>query len=95
MKPFAQLVAERCEDPHKAAVEAMARLQRWTMISGGKLVSLDEVAWLGAVFALAGQYVVNKTEPEKSAVEKSTEGNVVTVVATDGVRTPDYLSVGG
>lgn len=87
MKPFSELVKERCADPEKATAEAMVRLERWRGMSGSKQVSLDEVAWLGAVFSLAGVYALDKLNA--GPVSKRVEGNVTTVVASDGIGTRD------
>lgn len=92
MKPFAQLIKDRMSDPQKAAAEAVARLERWKQLSGSARVSLDDVAWLGAVFALAGVHQVDDADQ----VVKEVDGNVTSVVASDGARAVrDYVSSGG
>lgn len=89
MKPFSMLIAERAKDPERAAREAFSRLERWQTLSGSKQVSLDDVAWFGAVFLLAGieakKMVANETNADGS--------RVVTKVATDFGATSD--SAGG
>lgn len=79
-KPFAKFCAERAGDPGRAVSETAARLQRWANMSGSVTVTLDEVAWLGAVMYLAGVMVESDDQPNASVVK---EGNVVTVIAGD------------
>ena len=87
MKPFIELVRDRCADPQKAAAEAVARLERWQFLSSSQKVSLDEIAWFGAVFALAGVHAESIT----NQIEKKVEGNVTTVIAGDGVGARDFV----
>lgn len=89
MKPFSELVRDRCADPEKATVEALKRLERWRGMSGSKMVTLDEVAWIGAIFAMSGVYALDKLNA--GPLEKKTEGNVTTVIAGDGVGTRDFV----
>lgn len=81
-KPFAKLLAERSRNPEAVVREAASRMLRWSNLSSSAQVSLDEVAWLGAVMYLAGiqAAIDGSAEPDASV---SREGNVVTVVAGD------------
>lgn len=103
-KPFAILVAERSRLPADVlAKQAMERMARWSQISAGKLVSLDEVAWLGAILDVGFRTAIEQVERKK--VEQSVKsqleaqaaqravitdrGKVHTVVLTDGVKVQD------
>lgn len=88
MKPFGALVAERVKDPERVMREIVARLERWSHQAGNTKVSLDEVAWFGAVMALAG---VHEAPPKKVNMLKGRSGNVITVVAEDATATSDSV----
>lgn len=100
MKPFSLLINERMHDPERAVREAIARLERWSLASGSKQVTLDEVAWLATVFALggveAGKMQTNMSHDGQTIVDeiKSTDGSrIVIAVVDDNNHIPD--SVGG
>ena len=102
-RPFAVLVAERSKLPSDVLLRhATERLTRWAQVSSGKLVSLDEVAWLGAIFdvairqaaekharKLAEQQVKNQMQQK---VQERQGSKVHTVVLTDGVATQDGVA---
>jgi hypothetical protein len=90
MKPFAVLVRERMNDPKRAVDETMMRLERWRNLSGSKTVTLDEVAWMGAIFALGGIEAGKQTQETFSEEAKIDNGSrVVSMTATDASTTVD------
>lgn len=92
MKSFAVLVRERMKDPKRAVDETMMRLDRWKNLSGSKTVTLDEIAWLGAIFALGG-IEAGKAEQQSVVVEESEplngSGRVINMTAQDQSQTID------
>lgn len=90
MKPFNLLVHERMKDPERAVRETLACLDRWKFKSGSKEVTLDEVAWLASVFALAGVMKRDSSEPVNEI--RSADGSrVVVQVATDTSNASDRV----
>lgn len=86
MKPFAAVCQERSHAPDKEIAErAFATLNRWAHLSSGKLVSLDEVAWLGALMYKSGAMALSA---QRESIDQN-GARVVTVVANDGIRTAD------
>jgi hypothetical protein len=88
-QPFAatvaKLVAQRSDQ--ELADEAFARFNRWSMLSSDKHVSLDEVAWIGALLVKAYKHAgvdIHKTE-----TRDENGARVVGVVASDGVKLAD------
>jgi hypothetical protein len=87
--PFAVLCAQRSTQLTDAELteRAFKTFNRWSMQSSGKLVSLDEVAWCGALLLKALKQsgidvFKNETVDENGA-------RVLGVVASDGVRVQD------
>lgn len=89
-QPFAQLVGARARQYEDAELteKAFAAFNRWALLSTGKLVSLDEVAWVGALLVKAmkqaGVDILAKTE-----TKDANGARVVGVVASDGVKVAD------
>jgi hypothetical protein len=79
-RPFSQIVASRATQPERAVKEVVTRLERWKNQSGNARVTLDEVAWFGAVMALAG---VKAEQLSKEGVTRESLKGVVNVVAED------------
>jgi hypothetical protein len=54
-QPFAQLVGARAQQFEDAELteRAFKAFNRWSLLSASKLVSLDEVAWVGALLVKA------------------------------------------
>lgn len=88
-KPFAQVVAERAElfEDAELTERAFAKLNRWSLMSSDKLVSLDEVAWVGAVL-LKGLRAAGAGMQKHETVDEN-GARVVSVTASDGVRLTD------
>lgn len=88
-QPFAQLVAQRIKQrtDSELAELAFAKLDRWAMMSSDKLVSLDEVAWVGALLCAA----VKSTGIDllKAETRDESGARVVGVVASDSVKVSD------
>lgn len=89
-KPFAQLCAERATQREDAELSeiAFSHFNRWALLSSSKLVSLDEVAWVGALLVKAmksaGVDILAKCE-----TRDANGARVVGIVASDGVRVAD------
>lgn len=90
-QPFAQLVARRAEQfcDSELTEEAFKRLARWSMMSGAKLVSLDDVAWIGALILKGCKSAGIDCGLAKSETRDENGSRVVGVVASDGVRVAD------
>ena len=79
-RPFTTLVHERAKLPHDVLIRNVTqRLTKWQQVSAGKQVSLDEVAWLGAMIHAALALASAKMQESKTH----------TVVMSDGVATRD------
>lgn len=91
-KPFAQVVAERAElfEDAELTERAFSKFNRWSMLSTDKFVSLDEVAWIGAVL-LKGLKAAGMGMQKHETVDEN-GARVVGVVASDGVRMTDGAS---
>lgn len=90
-KPFALVCQERAEQvpPAELVERAYSTLVQWRMQSTGKLVSLDQVAWIGALLFKSGVMAIMQQE---AATRESTNENgarVVTVVADDAAPVSD------
>lgn len=87
--PFAQLCGQRANQLTDAELteHAFERFNRWALLSSGKLVSLDEVAWVGALLLKA----MKQSGVDVFKVETRDENGarVVGVVASDGVSVAD------
>lgn len=89
-QPFAQLVGTRAATFTDAEIaeRAFAKFNRWSLLSSDKHVSLDEVAWVGALLVKAmkqaGVDILAKSE-----TKDENGARVVGVVASDGVRLTD------
>jgi hypothetical protein len=87
--PFAALCAQRSQQLTDAELteRAFKNFSRWAMQSSGKLVSLDEVAWAGALLlkAMKGAGL----DVFKAETTDANGARVVGVVASDGVRVQD------
>jgi hypothetical protein len=88
--PFIQVISKRAEQftDQELQEQAFSRLSQWAMISSGKHVSLDEVAWVGALLYKAlkntGLFPMRHIERRDE-----TGARVVEVTASDGVRMSD------
>jgi hypothetical protein len=87
--PFAQLVGQRAKQrtDQELTELAFSKFTRWALMSSDKMVSLDEVAWVGALLVKAVKsagidLLKNETRDENGA-------RVVGVVASDGVKVAD------
>lgn len=90
-QPFAQVVAKRAAERTDAELteEAFSRFNSWSMLSSGKLVSLDEVAWVGALLMKAFKNAGLDTGLMKHETRDENGARVVGVVASDGVNVAD------
>jgi len=90
-QPFAQLVAKRAAErtDKELTEEAFSRFNSWAMLSSGKLVSLDEVAWIGAVMVKAFKQAGVDVGLNKFETRDANGARVVGITATDGFRTAD------
>ena len=96
-KPFSQLIAERAKLPPDVVTrEAYARMTKWASVSSGKLVSLDEAAWLACVLFMANEH--NRKAQEQAhrvkkqmeeSVRRTNSARVHTVVMSDASPTSD------
>lgn len=88
-KPFAQVVAERAElfEDAELTERAFAKFNRWSLLSSDKLVSLDEVAWVGALMVKAFKHAGIDIQKHETTDENG--ARVVGVVASDGVKVAD------
>jgi hypothetical protein len=90
--PFAALCAQRSTQLTDAELteHAFRTFNRWAMLSSSKLVSLDEVAWAGALLLKA----MKSAGIDIMKVETRDENGarVVGVVASDGVNVKDGAS---
>jgi hypothetical protein len=87
--PFAQLCGQRAQQltDQELTEEAFKRFSKWAMQSSSKLVSLDEVAWAGALLLKAMKTAgidIMKTE-----TRDENGARVVGVVASDRVNVKD------
>jgi hypothetical protein len=86
------------KDPKRAVDETMLRLERWRNLSGSKTITLDEVAWLGAIFALGGIEAGKHKETPSVVVEESEplngNGRVINMTAQDQSQTIDRAGGG-
>jgi len=87
--PFAALCAQRSQQLTDAELteHAFERFNRWAMQSSGKLVSLDEVAWAGALLLKAMKAA--GVDIMKVETRDENGARVVGVVASDGVNVKD------
>lgn len=88
-QPFAVVVGQRAKQYSDAELSerAFSAFNRWALLSASKMVSLDEVSWIGAVFvkamkAVGHDLLKNETRDENGA-------RVVGIVASDGVKVAD------
>jgi hypothetical protein len=90
-QPFAQVVAQRAAQRADAELteEAFRRLNSWSLQSASKLVSLDEVAWLGALLIKAFKKAGLDTGLMKTETRDANGALVVGVTASDGVNVAD------
>jgi hypothetical protein len=87
--PFAQLCAQRAAQltDSELTEQAFKRFNRWAVMSSGKLVSLDEVAWAGALLLKAMK--VAGIDIMKAETTDENGARVVGVVASDRVNVKD------
>jgi hypothetical protein len=87
--PFAMLVGQRAEQFGDAEIseKAFAVFNRWSLLSTDKLVSLDEVAWVGALMVRA--FKASGVDINKNETRDANGARVVGVVASDGVLVQD------
>lgn len=89
--PFIQVIKKRAEQrtPQELQDEAFGRLNKWAMLSGSKHVSLDEVAWLGALLFAAVKGTGLFDGMQKTETRDANGARVVGVTASDGVSVAD------
>lgn len=87
--PFAQLVGQRAQQFEDAELteRAFNAFNRWSMQSSSKLVSLDEVAWVGALLVKAVKAA--GIDLLKTETRDASGARVVGIVASDGVKVAD------
>lgn len=90
-QPFAQLVAKRADErtDEELTEESFRRFNQWSLLSSSKLVSLDEVAWIGALMIKAFKKAGLDTGLMKTESKDANGARVVGVVASDGVNVAD------
>lgn len=90
-QPFAQLVAKRAaERSDKELIEeAFRRFNSWALLSAGKQVSLDEVAWVGALMIKAFKQAGLDVGLTKYEMRDENGARVFGVTASDGVNVAD------
>jgi hypothetical protein len=88
-QPFAQLVGTRAEqfEDSELTERAFKAFNRWSLLSSAKLVSLDEVAWVGALLVKAMKSA--GVDIQKHETRDENGARVVGVVASDGVKVAD------
>lgn len=88
-QPFAQLVGTRAAQFEDAELteRAFKTFNRWSLLSSAKLVSLDEVAWVGALLVKAMKQA--GVDIQKHETFDANGARVVGVVASDGVKVAD------
>jgi len=89
-QPFAQLVGKLVKQRTDQEIvdEAFARFNRWAMLSSGKMVSLHEVAWIGALMC-KGLDAAGLNPLAKHEARDENGCRVVGIVADDGVKIRD------
>lgn len=89
-QPFAQLVGKLVKQrtDQEIVEEAFARFNRWAMLSSGKMVSLDDVAWIGALMC-KGLKSAGIDPLGKHETRDENGSRVVGIVADDGVNIRD------
>lgn len=87
--PFAKLCADRAATipARQLQDEVFRRFNRWSLQSSEKLVSLDEVAWIGALLTMA--FKASGLDITKTETRDENGARVVGVVANDGVQVAD------
>lgn len=88
-QPFAIVVGQRAEQFTDAELteRAFGVFNRWSLLSTAKLVSLDEVAWVGALLVKAMKTA--GIDLQKHETRDENGARVVGVVASDGVNVAD------
>lgn len=89
-QPFAQLVGRRAQQfsDTELTERAFGAFDRWSLLSTDKHVSLDEVAWVGALLVKAMKSAGIDILAKSETVDEN-GARVVGVVASDGVRVAD------
>jgi hypothetical protein len=78
-RPYAVLIAERTKLPPDVVIrQAMERMAKWSQVSSVKMVSLDEVAWLGALIDASLRKAKEDFERQKvqASVKKQMEEKI-------------------
>lgn len=90
-QPFAQLVGKLVKQrtDQEITEEAFKCFNTWALMSTRKLVSLDEVAWVGALMMKALQSGGMDTGLTRHEMRDANGARVVGVVADDGVQIRD------
>lgn len=90
-QPFAQLIAKRAAErtDKELTDEAFNRFNSWALLSAGKQVSLDEVAWVGALLIRAFKQAGLDTGLMKHETRDENGARVFGVTANDGVSVAD------
>jgi hypothetical protein len=90
-QPFAQLVAKRAAQRTDAELteETFNRFNAWALQSSSKLVSLDEVAWVGALLTKAFKQAGLDTGLMKQETRDENGARVFGIVASDGCNVAD------
>lgn len=89
--PFISVIHKRAAERTDTELqeEAFSRLTRWAMLSSGKQVSLDEVAWIGALLYKAVKGTGLFDGVNKHETRDANGARVVGIVASDGVNVAD------
>ena len=88
-QPFSLLVGKRAEqfEDVELTERAFTAFNRWSLLSSDKLVSLDEVAWIGALLVKAFKH--SGVDIQRHEATGPDGERVVQVTASDGVPVAD------
>lgn len=84
--PFGQLIAARSQDPEQCVQKVLALVRKYGGVSSNQRISLDESAWFGAICFLG------MNQAAKETATKTTEGNVINVIAGSNSETHSNAS---
>lgn len=87
--PFAMLCGKRATqfEDKEITERAFKAFNRWALLSSDKHVSLDEVAWVGALLVKAFKQA--DLDIMKTETRDANGARVVGVVASDGLKVAD------
>lgn len=88
-QPFAMLCGKRAAqfEDKEISERAFKVFNRWALLSSDKHVSLDEVAWVGALMVKAFKQA--GTDITKTETRDANGARVVGLVASDGLKVAD------